>query len=152
PTPDCDELLIRVHACGVCRTDLHVKEGDLPCPLLPLILGHEVVGRVEEMGQDVHNFARGDRVGVPWLGGSCGHCEYCQEKQENLCASAEYTGYLRHGGFAEYVTCRSQYAIPLTEGLSDEQIAPLLCAGLIGYRAYKKAAPKKTLGLYGFGA
>lgn len=147
-----NELLIHVHACGVCRTDLHVIDGDLPNPRLPLILGHEIVGTVEEAGKDVRGFQKGDRVGVPWLGGSCGRCEYCEEGEENLCDKAQYTGYLRSGGFAEYTTCRADYAIPLPPGLSDLHIAPLLCAGLIGYRAYRKAAPKKTLGLYGFGA
>ncbi len=147
-----DELLIQVHACGVCRTDLHILDGDLQDPRLPLILGHEIVGTVEETGKDVRGFKKGDPVGVPWLGGSCGQCEFCLEGEENLCEKAQYTGYLRNGGFAEYTTCRAGYAIPLPPGLSDQHIAPLLCAGLIGYRAYRKAGPKKTLGLYGFGA
>lgn len=152
PRPKEDELLIRVKACGVCRTDLHIKDGDLPLLKLPLILGHEIVGIVEEMGKQVRGFKKGDRVGVPWLGSSCGRCEYCQDEQENLCDNGRYTGYQIDGGFAEYTVCKADYALHLPEGLSDQQIAPLLCAGLIGYRAYRKAAPKKTLGLYGFGA
>lgn len=152
PVAQDNELLIRVKACGVCRTDLHVQEGDLPSPKLPLILGHEVVGDVEEVGKHVRGFEKGDRVGVPWLGSTCGQCEYCQEGQENLCDQGRYTGYQINGGFAEYTICKADYAIPLPKTLSDEQMAPLLCAGLIGYRAYRKAAPKKTLGLYGFGA
>lgn len=147
-----NELLIKVKACGVCRTDLHVKEGDLPHPKLPLILGHEIVGIVEEMGKNVRGFKKGDRVGVPWLAGSCGHCKFCKEGLENLCDEAQYTGYQKDGGYAEYTVCRADFAIPLPAGLSDEEIAPLLCAGLIGYRTYRKAAPKKTLGIYGFGA
>lgn len=146
------ELLIRVKACGVCRTDLHVKEGDLPSPKLPLILGHEIVGVVEEVGKKIRGFKKGDRVGVPWLGSSCGQCEFCQDGQENLCDKGRYTGYQIDGGFAEYTVCKADYAIHLPERLSDEQMAPLLCAGLIGFRSYRKAAPKKTLGLYGFGA
>lgn len=152
PRPKENELLIHVRTCGVCRTDLHVKDGDLPNPKLPLVLGHEIVGIVEELGKDVQGFKKGDRVGVPWLGESCGHCEFCQGGQENLCNDALYTGYLRNGGFAEYTTCQADYAVHLPPGMSDLQIAPLLCAGLVGYRSYKKAAPRKTLGLYGFGA
>lgn len=146
------EILVRVHVCGVCRTDLHVRDGELPHPKLPLILGHEIVGTVEEMGRDAQGFAKGDRVGIPWLGGTCGTCAFCREGQENLCDDALYTGYLADGGFAEYAVCQAAYAILLPQKFSDEQIAPLLCAGLIGYRAYRKASPKKTLGLYGFGA
>ena len=151
PTPKEDELLIKVNVCGVCRTDLHIKEGDLPHPKLPLILGHEVVGKVEEMGNKVKGFQKGDRVGVPWLGRSCGQCEYCKQGQENLCDNAQFTGYLIDGGFAEYTVCKADFAIRLPPGLSDEHMAPLICAGLIGFRSYRKAAPKKTLGLYGFG-
>ncbi len=147
-----DDILIKVHVCGVCRTDLHVQEGDLHSPKLPLILGHEIVGVVEAMGKNVKGFHKGMRVGVPWLGMSCGHCSFCTQGDENLCDNAKYTGYQINGGFAEYTVCRADFAIPLREGLSDEHIAPLLCAGLIGHRAYRKAAPKKTLGLYGFGA
>ncbi len=152
PKPKDDELLIKVKVCGVCRTDLHVKDGDLPHPKLPLVLGHEIVGVVEEIGKNVKGFKKGDRVGVAWLGKSCGQCEFCQKGDENLCDNAQYTGYHVDGGFAEYTVSNADFAIPLPTAPSDEQIAPLLCAGLIGYRAYRKAAPQKTLGLYGFGA
>ncbi len=152
PTPKEGELLVKVHACGVCRTDLHVKEGDLAAPKLPLILGHEIVGTVDEVGPQVKGFKKGDRVGIPWLGSTCGTCTPCLENHENLCEHAKFTGYQIQGGFAEYTTCKADYAIHLTSALSDEHLAPLLCAGIIGYRAYRKAAPKKTLGLYGFGA
>lgn len=152
PTIHPNELLIKVSACGVCRTDLHVKDGELKDPKLPLVLGHEIVGMVEETGKDVKGFQRGDRVGVPWLAGVCGHCEYCEEGRENLCDQAQFTGYLRDGGFAEYTVCQADFAVHLPAKFSDEEIAPLLCAGLIGYRAYRKAAPKKRLGIYGFGA
>jgi propanol-preferring alcohol dehydrogenase len=152
PKPKENELLIQVRACGVCRTDLHVKDGELPHPKLPLVLGHEIVGVVEELGKDVQGFQKGDRVGVPWLGGSCGHCEYCQAGQENLCDNAQFTGYLRDGGFAEYTTCQAEYAVHLPAVMSDLEIAPLLCAGLVGFRSYRKAGPEKSIGLYGFGA
>lgn len=154
PKPLCNdqELLIRVRACGVCRTDLHIKDGELSHPNLPLILGHEIVGVVEEVGKQVKGFALGDRVGIPWLASSCGKCSFCLEGRENLCDHALYTGYQVNGGFAEYTTCRAEFALHLPAQLSDEQFAPLLCAGLIGFRAYRKASPQKTLGLYGFGA
>ncbi len=147
-----DQLLIKVHTCGVCRTDLHLKDADLPHPKLPLILGHEIVGTIEEMGKNVKGFQLGERIGVPWLSNTCGKCPFCKEGQENLCDNALYTGYLIDGGFAEYTVCKADFAISLPAGLSDQQMAPLLCAGLIGYRAYRKAAPQKTLGIYGFGA
>jgi propanol-preferring alcohol dehydrogenase len=152
PTLKPGELLVRVHACGVCRTDLHIQDGDLPAPKLPLILGHEIVGTVEEIGKGVSNFQIGDRIGIPWLAESCGQCSFCQRGQENLCDQARYTGYHIDGGFAEYTVCKASYAIPLPFPLSDPEIAPLLCAGLIGYRSYRKAAPETTLGIYGFGA
>jgi propanol-preferring alcohol dehydrogenase len=152
PTPKEDELLIKVHTCGVCRTDLHVRDGDLAYPKLPLILGHEIVGTVEEMGKQVQGFHLGERVGVPWLSGCCGVCEFCTNGQENLCEKAIYTGYQVNGGFAEYTVCKAPFAIALPSSLDDAHMAPLLCAGLIGYRAYKMANPKKTLGIYGFGA
>jgi propanol-preferring alcohol dehydrogenase len=147
-----DELLVKVHVCGVCRTDLHVKDGELAHPKLPLVLGHEIVGTIEQMGKHVRDFQIGERVGIPWLGGNCRTCEFCQQGLENLCEQAQYTGYNRDGGYAEYTTCRADMAIPLPKGLSDTHIAPLLCAGLIGYRSYRKAAPQKSLGIYGFGA
>lgn len=147
-----DEILIKVQACGVCRTDLHILEGDLKAPKLPLILGHEIVGVVDEMGHNVKGFHKGQRIGVAWLGRSCGHCEFCNEDKENLCDRAAYTGYQIDGGFAEYTVCQSKFAIPLPEKTSNVHAAPFLCAGLIGYRAYRKSSPKKTLGLYGFGA
>ncbi len=152
PVPKDNELLVKVHACGICRTDLHVRDAELPHPKLPLILGHEIVGTIEELGKDVRAFKKGDRVGIPWLWSACGSCEFCNQMQENLCEKAVYTGYLKDGGFAEYTVCRSDFAIPLNSNLSDEHIAPLLCAGLIGYRAYRKANPQKKLGIYGFGA
>ena len=154
PKPVCheNELLIKIKACGVCRTDLHIKEADLLHPKLPLVLGHEIVGIVEEVGKSVHDFKKGDRVGIPWLASSCGECEFCQRGMENLCEKGRYTGYQIDGGFAEYTVCRADYAVHLPKGLSDEETAPLLCAGLIGYRAYRKAAPQKNLGIYGFGA
>ncbi len=152
PIPKENELLIKVHVCGVCRTDLHVKDADLPDPKLPLILGHEIVGTVEAMGKNVRGFQIGDRVGAPWIGGCCEACAFCKSGQENLCDKLVFTGYQTNGGFAEYAVCRADFAIPLPSGLSDEHIAPLLCAGLIGYRSYRKANPQKTLGIYGFGA
>lgn len=153
PIPKDDELLIKVHACGVCRTDLHVKDGELPHPKLPLILGHEIVGTIEKIGKKVTGFAQGQRIGVPWLFSSCGECEFCLQNQENLCDRALYTGYTANGGFAEYTVCKADFAVILPQiKLSDEEMAPLLCAGLVGYRAYRKAAPEKTLGIYGFGA
>ena len=151
PIPKESQLLIKVHACGVCRTDLHIQDGDLQNPKLPLILGHEVVGVVEDKGKNVQNFQIGDRVGVPWLGYTCDKCEYCKQGKENLCDNALYTGYNVDGGFAEFTTCEAEFAIPLPHKISDQNIAPLLCAGLIGFRSYRKAAANKTLGFYGFG-
>lgn len=154
PRPVCkdDELLVKVKVCGVCRTDLHIQQAELPPPHLPLILGHEIVGIVEEIGKHVQGFKKSDRVGIPWLASSCGHCDYCRQARENLCDNAQFTGYQKNGGFAEYTTCKAAFAIPLPQNMSDEEIAPLLCAGLIGYRAYRKASPQRTLGIYGFGA
>jgi len=145
-------LLVRVAACGVCRTDLHVVDGDLEPLKHPIIPGHQIVGYVEKLGQGVESFQLQQRVGVPWLGGSCGHCEFCSTGKENLCDDALYTGYQIDGGFAEYAVADARYCFPLPEGYSDLQVAPLLCAGLIGYRAYRLAADSKRLGLYGFGA
>jgi propanol-preferring alcohol dehydrogenase len=145
------ELLIKVQACGLCRTDLHIFDGDLHPPKLPLILGHEIVGLIEEVGNDVSQFRKGDRVGVSWLGGSCGVCEYCRKGNENLCDQARFTGFHRDGGFAEYVTCLSDVAIHLPVKENSAELTPFLCAGLIGYRSYCKAQAETTLGLYGFG-
>ncbi len=147
-----NEILIKVRVCALCRTDIHIIDGDLTPPFFPLILGHQIVGEVEEIGKEVARFQKKDRVGIPWLAKTCGQCEYCITGRENLCDKARFTGYHEPGGFAEYTTCLEDYAIPLPFSLSDEEIAPLLCAGLIGYRAYQKASPEKSLGLYGFGA
>jgi len=146
------QVLLRVSACGLCRTDLHVIDGELPEPALPLIPGHQIVGYVVAVGSGVSGFQPGDRVGVPWLGGSCGQCRFCRHDQENLCDRALYTGYQINGGFAEYCVARADFCFSLPLGYSDLQVAPLLCAGLIGYRAYRWAASDECLGLYGFGA
>lgn len=145
-------LLIRVATCGLCRTDLHVVDGELPHPKLPLIPGHQIVGRVAAVGDGVVGFDVGQRVGVPWLGGSCGHCDHCLDGRENLCDQALYTGYQIDGGFAEYTLADARYCFPVPEGYSDLQAAPLLCAGLIGYRSYRLAREARRIGLYGFGA
>lgn len=152
PSPKQGQLLIKVAACGVCRTDLHVLDGELESVKQPVIPGHQIVGYVEALGQGVESFDIGQRVGVPWLGGSCGHCDFCMMGSENLCDDAIYTGYQVDGGFAEYAAADARYCFPLPEGYSDLQVAPLLCAGLIGYRAYRPVADVKHLGLYGFGA
>jgi len=154
PTPVAGEgqILIRVAACGVCRTDLHVADGELTEPKLPLILGHEIVGRVVEVGDGVEGFSPGDRVGVPWLGWTDGTCRYCARGLENLCQNARFTGYTIDGGFAEYTVADARYAFALPEGYDDLHAAPLLCAGLIGYRAYRMTGEARRLGLYGFGA
>jgi len=154
PTPEAGEgeLLIRVSTCGICRTDLHVLDGDLKEPILPLVPGHQIVGSVEAIGAGVDDFAVGQRVGVPWLGGSCGECDYCRDGQENLCDEAVYTGYQKNGGFAEFTTADARYCFPIPEAYSDMQAAPLLCAGLIGYRSYRQAMEAKSIALYGFGA
>lgn len=152
PAPGPGQLLIGVRACGVCRTDLHVVDGELPSPRLPLVPGHQIVGRVEALGPGAEGFAVGQRVGVPWLGGSCGHCDYCGSGRENLCGEARYTGYQIDGGFAEYCVADARYCFSLPDRYPDEQAAPLLCAGLIGHRAYRMAGGGRRLGLYGFGA
>jgi len=149
PQPAAGEVRVRVLACGVCRTDLHVADGDLTECAYPVIPGHEIVGRVETPGR---RFAVGARVGVPWLGWTCGRCEYCASGRENLCPSAKFTGYTRDGGFAEYAVADERYCFPLPERYGDAEAAPLLCAGLIGYRAYAMAGEGRRLGLYGFGA
>ena len=152
PRPGPGELLLEVRACAVCRTDLHICDGELPKPQLPRIPGHEIVGVVKELGADVAGFRIGDRVGVPWLGWTCGECEFCRRGEENLCDSAKFTGYHRDGGFAELTVADARYCFPIHEGIDDVSAAPLLCAGLIGYRCLRMAGDAKRLGLYGFGA
>jgi propanol-preferring alcohol dehydrogenase len=152
PAPDPGQLLIRVTACGICRTDLHVLDGELTEPSLPLIPGHQIVGTVEAISTGVSGFTVGQRVGVPWLGGSCGACWYCRHDKENLCDEARYTGYQINGGFAEYTVADAAYCFELPPRYDDLQAAPLLCAGLIGYRAYRLLESASTIGLYGFGA
>ncbi len=152
PIPNDQQLLLRVLACGVCRTDLHVVDGDLPSPKLPLIPGHEIVGEVIEKGAKVEKFAIGDRVGVPWLGWTCGNCRYCQSGRENLCDKAHFTGYQIDGGYAELTVADERYCFLIDDYYSDLDAAPLLCAGLIGYRALKLAGDGQRLGIYGFGA
>ena len=149
PEPGEGEVLVAVHACGVCRTDLHVVDGELPDPKLPLVPGHQVVGRVALGGE---RFSAGDRVGVPWLGWTCGECRYCLSGRENLCDRARFTGYQLDGGYAELVAADERYCFPVPESYDDLQAAPLLCAGLIGYRALRLAGDADRLGLYGFGA
>jgi propanol-preferring alcohol dehydrogenase len=151
PKPGRGQLLVRVSTCAVCRTDLHVVDRELPNPKLPLILGHQVVGRVEEIGEDNSNFAIGDRVGIPWLGWTDGDCTYCRSGRENLCDNARFTGYTVDGGYAEFTVADARYCFHLPERYDDVEVAPLLCAGLIGYRSYRKAGNGRRLGIYGFG-
>jgi alcohol dehydrogenase, propanol-preferring len=152
PTPGPHQVLLRVSACGVCRTDLHVVDGDLTHPKLPLVPGHEIVGRVVETGEAVERLAVGERVGVPWLGFTCGTCRYCLAGQENLCDRAEFMGYTLDGGYADYVVADERFAFPLPSGYTDAEAAPLLCAGLIGHRSLVAAGDAPRLGIYGFGA
>ena len=154
PEPGANQVLLRVQACGVCRTDLHVVDGDLTEPKLPLVLGHEIVGRVEAVGggAGVERLAPGQRVGVPWLGWTCGECVYCATGRENLCDRARFTGYQIDGGYAEFTVADERFCFPIPEGPSDVAAAPLLCAGLIGYRSLVAAGDAERLGLYGFGA
>ena len=152
PRPEPTQVLVRVLACGVCRTDLHVVDGELPNTPLPIVPGHEIVGLVHEIGRDVHAFSPGDRVGIPWLGYSCGTCEFCRSNRENLCPNARYTGYQLDGGYADYTLADSRFCFPLPQSYDDEHAAPLLCAGLIGYRSLKMAGEAARLGIYGFGA
>ncbi len=152
PSPGPGELLIAVRACGVCRTDLHLVDGELPDPKQPVVPGHEIVGTVVQLGSGVAGFAIGARVGVPWLGWTCGHCAYCTSGRENLCGEARFTGYQRDGGYAEFAVADARFAFPLPDAYDDLRAAPLLCAGLIGYRAYALAGAAKTIGVYGFGA
>jgi alcohol dehydrogenase, propanol-preferring len=152
PTPERGEVLIAVSACGVCRTDLHVVDGDLSDPKLPIIPGHEIVGRVIAKGDDVADLAIGSRVGVPWLGATDGTCPYCASGRENLCDRPVFTGYTRDGGFATHTIADARYCFALSEASDAAALAPLLCAGLIGWRSYRMAGPGASLGLYGFGA
>lgn len=151
PRPTSSQLLIEISACGVCRTDLHVVDGDIHGKL-PVVPGHEIVGRVLAKGKDVTNWSLGDRVGVPWLAWTCGECLYCREGRENLCERARFTGFTQDGGFASHCLAEADYCLPIPEAFGDAEAAPLLCAGLIGYRAYGMTGEGKRLGLYGFGA
>jgi propanol-preferring alcohol dehydrogenase len=156
PVPQSGEVLLKINACGICRTDLHVVEGELAVRKSPIVPGHQIVGTIEKTGASVEEFAKGQRVGVAWLGQTCGKCRYCLRGKENLCENAEFTGWTRHGGFAEFVTAPARFVYPLPEGFADIQAAPLLCAGIIGYRALKLTNledwPGARLGIYGFGA
>jgi len=152
PEPSDSQVLIKIEACGVCRTDLHIYEGDLKNPKLPLVLGHEIVGNVIKTGKSVKKFKVGDRIGVPWLGKTCGICKYCKNNRENLCVNPGFTGYTIDGGYAEYTVAEAEYCFHIPDNYISTEAAPLLCAGLIGYRSYKKAGDAKNLGIYGFGA
>jgi propanol-preferring alcohol dehydrogenase len=146
------DVLVKVRACGVCRTDLHIVDGELPVVDYPLVPGHEIVGVVEDIGDGVTELFPGDRVGIPWLGSTCGACEYCVSGRENLCPEARFTGYQGDGGYAEYVVADARYVFKIPDMYSDVDAAPLLCAGLIGYRAYRMTGEAKRIGIYGFGA
>nr|WP_246841508.1 zinc-dependent alcohol dehydrogenase family protein [Chroococcidiopsis sp. TS-821] len=152
PTPNPQQVLIRVRACGICRTDLHIVDGELTQPKLPLVPGHQIVGIIEEVGEEVPQFKVGNRVGVPWLGYTCHHCRYCLSGKENLCDYAQFTGYQIDGGYAEYTVADARFCFPIPDDYPDLQAAPLLCAGLIGYRAYRMTGDAQKLGFYGFGA
>jgi propanol-preferring alcohol dehydrogenase len=152
PKPNSRQLLVRVSTCAVCRTDLHVVDAELPHPKLPLILGHQIVGRIEEIGKEAASkFTIGDRVGIPWLGWTDGDCVYCRSGRENLCDNARFTGYTIDGGYADFTVADARYCFPLPDRYDDVQVAPLLCAGLIGYRSYRKISDAQRLGIYGFG-
>jgi len=152
PEPGAGQILVRVGACGVCRTDLHVVDGELTEPALPIVPGHEVVGRVVGVGADVQRFRIGERVGIPWLGWTCGVCRYCRSERENLCDTPKFTGYQINGGYAEYALADARYCFPIEGDYSDAEAAPLMCAGLIGYRSLEMAGEAERLGIYGFGA
>lgn len=152
PIPQPFEILIKVQTCGVCRTDLHIVDGELPHPKLPLIPGHQIIGKVEQVGEKVTKYKIGSRVGVPWLGQCCHHCEFCLSNRENLCDHAIFTGYLRDGGYAEFCTAHEEFTITIPDRYDAIHAAPLTCAGLIGFRAFRLAQPCKTIGLYGFGS
>lgn len=152
PEPDKNEVLIKVDTCGVCRTDLHIIDGELEDPSLPLVPGHQVVGTVQGTGRNADSFSEGDRVGVPWLGYTCGECEFCTSGSENLCDQARFTGYDINGGFAEYTVADARFCFPVPHRYPPEQAAPLLCAGLIGYRSLRMTGDAQKLGFYGFGS
>jgi propanol-preferring alcohol dehydrogenase len=152
PAPGTGQVLVAVHACGVCRTDLHILDGELTRPKLPLVMGHQIVGRVVASGEGAERFAPGARIGVPWLGWTCGECRYCRSGRENLCDRARFTGYDVDGGYAELAVADERYCFAIPDGQSDEQAAPLLCAGLIGYRALRLVGDAERIGFYGFGA
>ncbi|MGB7095585.1 MAG: zinc-dependent alcohol dehydrogenase family protein [Anaerolineales bacterium] len=153
PSPGPDQILLKVQACGVCRTDLHILDGELNHPKLPLIMGHQIVGRLVDKGENVRRFRSGERIGVPWLGYTDGSCQYCQRGQENLCDDPLFTGYTINGGFSEYTVADQRYCFSLPADYTDLEVAPLLCAGMIGYRTYRLAGERKErLGIYGFGA
>ena len=153
PVPGPDQVLLKVNTCAVCRTDLHILDGELDQPKMPLIMGHQIVGELVGMGENVHRFQVGDRIGVPWLGYTDGSCRYCLQGQENLCDHPLFTGYTINGGFSQYSVANQRYCFSLPDSYSDLQVAPLLCAGMIGYRTYRLAGERKDrLGIYGFGA
>jgi propanol-preferring alcohol dehydrogenase len=152
PEPSASQLLIEVRACGVCRTDLHVVDGELSSPKFPLVPGHEIVGIVRQVGAEVEQFKTNDRVGVPWLASTCGVCSFCRSGRENLCDRPLFTGYTVNGGYAEFTAAEASYTFPIPEGYGDAEAAPLLCAGLIGYRSLRMAGDARRLGIYGFGA
>jgi alcohol dehydrogenase, propanol-preferring len=151
PRPGLGQLLVRVATCAVCRTDLHVVDGELPDPKLPLILGHQIVGRIEQIGDHVDRFSVGERVGIPWLGWTDGECVYCRSSRENLCDRARFTGYMIDGGYADFVVADARFCFRLPEQYGDVDVAPLLCAGMLGYRSYRKTGDAHRLGIYGFG-
>lgn len=152
PSPGPRQIRVKIAACGVCRTDLHLIDGELPDIRYPIVPGHEIVGRIDALGEGVADRQLGERVGIPWLGHTCGRCGYCVTGRENLCDSAQFTGYTLDGGYADFVIADSHYAFPIPNGYSDVEAAPLLCAGLIGYRSLKMAGEAEHLGIYGFGA
>ena len=152
PKPDATQVLVKVAACAVCRTDLHVVDGELAKPKLPLVPGHEIVGVIVQKGEGVQRFKIGDRVGIPWLGWTCGECGFCRSERENLCDRARFTGYTLDGGYAEFAVADERFCFPIPKNYSDAEAAPLLCAGLIGYRSLVKTGSAKRLGIYGFGA
>ncbi len=151
PEPKADQVRVRVSVCGVCRTDLHLIDDELPDPALPIVPGHEIVGRIDALGSGVQDLELGQRVGIPWLGWTCGACGACRRGRENLCERARFTGYQIDGGYAEFTVADARYCLPIPEAYDDIEAAPLLCAGLIGYRALRMAGPARRIGLYGFG-